>query len=97
MNALLMLAVLLAALLLAVVTLLLITRVARTHRGRPLTGAEGLVGELGEVVSPGGKVFVHGEYWNATVPPSLPRGARVRVVKVIGPRLEVEDARQGEG
>jgi membrane-bound serine protease (ClpP class) len=93
----LLLAVLLTALVLAMMTLLLFTRRARTHRRRPLTGAEGLVGEVGEVVSPGAKVFVHGEYWNARVPPSLPRGARIRVVKVIGEGLEVEEARRETG
>jgi membrane-bound serine protease (ClpP class) len=87
--------VLLAAMVLALVALVLATGLARVARGRarPLTGAEGMVGELGEVVRPGDKVFVHGEYWNARVPPSLPRGARIRVVKVIGEGLEVEDAR----
>jgi len=85
-----------AALLLASLTVLLMTRVARTRRMKPMTGAEGMVGEVGEVVAPlepEGKVFVHGEYWDATAPSALPRGAAVRVVKVCGERLLVEDAR----
>jgi membrane-bound serine protease (ClpP class) len=89
-------AVLPAALLLASVTLVLMTRVVRTRRMKPVTGVEGMVGEIGQAVAPldpEGKVFVHGEYWDAVAPSSLPRGAPVRVVKVSGERLEVEDAR----
>jgi membrane-bound serine protease (ClpP class) len=85
-----LLAVLLAAAALATAALLVSTREVRARRRLPLTGAEGMIGELGEVVHPESKVFVHGEYWNARIPPSLPRGARIRVVNVIGARLEVE-------
>jgi membrane-bound serine protease (ClpP class) len=89
-----------AAALLATVILFLSVRVARTRHMKPTTGAEGMVGELGEVVAPlqpEGKVFVHGEYWDAIAPSVLPRGARVRVVKVSGERLQVEDARPNAG
>jgi membrane-bound serine protease (ClpP class) len=85
-----------AAALLASLILFLGSRVARTRRMKPTTGAEGMQGEIGEVVAalePEGKVFVHGEYWDAIASTPLPRGARARVVKVIGERLHVEDAR----
>ena len=42
--------------------------VARAQRRRATTGAEGLVGEIARAetaLAPAGKVFVHGEYWNA--------------------------------
>jgi membrane-bound serine protease (ClpP class) len=82
------------ALLLAALVLLLTTGAVRTRRNSPLTGAEGMVGEIGEVVAPidgsEGTVFVHGEYWNAVGTSRLPVGARVRVVRVSGEHLEVE-------
>jgi len=84
-----------AAVFVAAVVIFLLTRVLRVHRTVPITGAEGLVGEVGEVVvalAPGGKVFVHGEYWDALSLTPLSAGARVRVVAVEGKRLRVEAA-----
>ena len=43
--------------------------VFKTHVSKPMTGTSGLVGEKGIVkvaLNPEGKVFVHGELWNAT-------------------------------
>lgn len=77
----------------ALVVMFLLRRVLRSHRQPPITGAEGLVGEVGDVsvaVEPVGKVFVHGEYWEAYAHTTIPSGAQVRVVKVDGKRLEVE-------
>src|SRR5262249_7497918 len=53
--------------------------VARARRGTVKTGAEGLVGEIGEVreaIAPGvpGKVFVHGEIWRAASGEPIERG-----------------------
>jgi membrane-bound serine protease (ClpP class) len=60
--------------------------VVRAQVRRPTTGAEGLVGELGTVlkeVSPaGGKVFVHGETWNALSDEVIEQGATVEVVRM---------------
>jgi membrane-bound serine protease (ClpP class) len=73
----------------------LLARVLRSHRRPPLTGAEGLVGEVGEVslaLDPVGKVFVHGEYWTARARNVLPAGTRVRVIRIDGKSLEVEPA-----
>jgi membrane-bound serine protease (ClpP class) len=83
------------ALAVAFVVMFLLTRVLRSHRKAPLTGAEGLVGEIGEAVTalvPVGKVFVHGEYWDATASGPVPAGSRVRIVRLEGKRLEVEPA-----
>jgi membrane-bound serine protease (ClpP class) len=77
----------------ALVVMFLLARVLRSHRKPPITGAEGLVGEVGDVsvaVEPVGKVFVHGEYWEAYAHTPIPAGGQVRVVKVDGKRLEVE-------
>jgi membrane-bound serine protease (ClpP class) len=59
----------------------------RAHRRKPSTGQPGLIGEIGEVKSPiepgnPGKVFVHGEFWNAESDETIPEGTRVEVVSV---------------
>ena len=43
-------------------------------------------------LQPDGKVFVHGELWNATAKSEIPAGARVRVSAVEGLRVLVEAA-----
>lgn len=83
------------ALAVAFVVIFLLARVLRSYRRQPLTGAKGLAGEFGEAavaLEPSGKVFVHGEYWEAISRAPIPKGARVRVVKVVGLLLEVEPA-----
>jgi membrane-bound serine protease (ClpP class) len=60
---------------------------------RAVTGAEGLVGEIGvarTALAREGKVFVHGELWDAWSGRPVPAGGRVRVVRMSGLRLEVE-------
>ncbi len=67
--------------------------VFRAQLARPATGAAGLVGEVGVVkkaLAPRGKVFVHGELWNAVASSPVAEGMRVRVVKVTGLLLDVE-------
>jgi membrane-bound serine protease (ClpP class) len=64
-------------------------------RMRPArTGREGMLGQTArvvEIVSPGtGKVFLHGEYWDADGPPGLAPGEEVRIAGVDGLRLRVE-------
>jgi membrane-bound serine protease (ClpP class) len=79
------------------ITVFLVTRVAQARRRRPLTGEEGLVGQIGELVAED-KVLVHGELWSADAAEGLHRGARVRIVAVHGSRLEVQpiqDERRG--
>jgi membrane-bound serine protease (ClpP class) len=61
----------------------------------PRTGLEGLVGETARVVEEftgpgGGRVLVHGEYWDADGPIGLARGEVVRVAGIEGMRLRVE-------
>jgi membrane-bound serine protease (ClpP class) len=67
--------------------------VFRAQVSKPKTGSAGLVGEVGVVrqtLAPEGKVFVHGELWNARAHAPIEEGVRVRVVKVTGLVLEVE-------
>jgi len=67
--------------------------VFKAQVSKPKTGAKGLVGEIGVVkedVMPEGKVFVHGELWNATSKNSISKGTKVRVIKVVNLVLDVE-------
>jgi len=73
--------------------LFLVSKALAAQRRKVVTGAEGLVGERGETrthVSPkGGKVFVHGELWNAVSEEAIPPGKGVEVVAVRGMTLVV--------
>ncbi|MGD8292606.1 MAG: nodulation protein NfeD [Desulfobacterales bacterium] len=69
--------------------------VFRAQVSKPVTGSTGLVGEIGVVkkaLAPDGKVFVHGELWNARAKTSIDKDAKVRIVQVINLVLEVEPA-----
>jgi membrane-bound serine protease (ClpP class) len=77
------------------IAIFLTTLVLRARRVRVTTGREGMIGEIGVArtqLGPEGKVFVHGELWNAVAPTSLPEGTRVRVSGVDGLHLRVEPA-----
>ncbi len=81
-------------------SLLISYLIVRTQRGKASLGAEGLIGEVGEVrqrisgEEQLGKVLVHGEYWNATADVAIEVQARVEVTKVDGLRLTVRPLRQ---
>lgn len=65
----------------------------RAQVSKPQTGAEGLLGMIGEVkqdLQPAGKIFVHGELWNAVSDQDLHVGEKVQVVAVENLRLKVE-------
>jgi membrane-bound serine protease (ClpP class) len=71
------------------------TLVFRAQLSKPSTGSYGLIGEVGVVkkaLRPEGKVFVHGELWNARSKEPLDEDEKVRVVKVVNLILEVESA-----
>src|SRR5438105_5592489 len=77
------------------IAIFLTTLVLRARRVRVSTGREGMIGEIGIArtqLGPAGKVFVHGELWNARARTSLPEGTRVRVSGVDGLQLIVEAA-----
>lgn len=66
------------------------------RRYRVTTGAEGMIGEHGEVIAPcepAGRVRIHGEIWNARCEPSADVGERVRIRAVDGLTLVVEPDR----
>jgi membrane-bound serine protease (ClpP class) len=82
----------------AVIVVFLMRLVLRSKLWKPSTGKEELIGEEGQVTEPvgaagiAGMVFVHGELWRAAAVDGgpIPKGARVRVRKVVGLTLEVE-------
>jgi len=74
------------------VFLVAIWLVVKSQRSRATTGREGLLNLAGEArtdIAEQGRVFVHGEYWNARSDSPIPKGARVRVVRVDGMLLTV--------
>jgi membrane-bound serine protease (ClpP class) len=64
----------------------------RAQRRKVATGWEGLVGEHGVALtdlSPSGRIFIHGEYWEADAAEPVEKGATVVVDRVEGMRLRV--------
>ena len=77
----------------AAITMFLVSMVIKARHNKVLTGAEGMIGELGvaqTALEPEGQVLVRGEIWNAIAPSSIPAGAQVRVKDVAGLKLQVE-------
>jgi len=71
---------------LSFIFIFLVVIAIRAHAQRASTGKEGLVGEVGVTqteLSPEGKVFVHGETWQAEATEDLPRGTKVKIVEVL--------------
>jgi len=78
---------------LGLITAFLMTIALRARRNKIVTGAQGLVGETGvaqTALSPQGKVFVHGELWDAVASSPLPVGQLVVVRKVDGLTVQVD-------
>lgn len=75
-----------------VVVTFLVSMVIRSHRAQVATGAEGLLHKYGVTrtqVGRRGKVFVHGEIWNASADEEIPAGSPVEIVSVDGLTLRV--------
>ncbi len=61
--------------------------------GRVRTGKAGMIGEKGVAVTdlrPGGRVFVHSEYWNAVSDEEVVSGAAIEVESVAEMTLKVK-------
>ena len=74
--------------------------VFKSQKKKPTLGMEGLLGEIGEVkvgLNPTGKIFVHGEYWNAEGDGEIALGEKVRVVGVEGMTLKVQRLSEHRG
>jgi membrane-bound serine protease (ClpP class) len=70
----------------SLIVLFLLTVVFRAHARRAMTGREGMVGEIGTArtdLSPAGRVFVHGELWQAEADGTVRAGEKVKVVEVL--------------
>ncbi len=78
---------------LGLITVFLMDIALRARRGKVVTGAQGLVGEIGTArtpLAPEGKVFIHGELWDAVASSNIDAGRAVVVRRINGLRLEVE-------
>jgi membrane-bound serine protease (ClpP class) len=79
----------------ALITMFLVSIVVQARRNKVLTGASGMIGEIGitrTALEPEGQVLVRGEYWDAVAEGSIGAGARVRVKALSGLKLVVEAA-----
>jgi membrane-bound serine protease (ClpP class) len=77
------------------ITVFLLSLVIRARLRPAATGEAALLHETGVAstdLTPGGTVFVRGEYWTAIATGPLPQGARVRVTAVEGILVKVEPA-----
>jgi len=80
---------------LGAITAFLMSIAVKARRNKVVTGAQGLVGETGVAqtdLAPQGKVFVHGELWDAISTQNLPAGTRVVVRNIDGLQLRVDTA-----
>jgi len=84
---------------LGVITVFLMTIALRARANKVVTGAEGLIGEIAvaqTALTPAGKVFVHGEIWDAVASADVSAGEKVVVQKVDGLELKVDPTHDAE-
>ena len=70
----------------SLIVLFLLTLVFKAHRRRSFSGREGMIGETGTArtdLSPAGRVFVHGELWQAEADGTVRAGEKVKVIEVL--------------
>jgi membrane-bound serine protease (ClpP class) len=75
------------------ITAFLMTIALKARRNKVVTGAQGLLGETGvahTALSPRGKIFVHGELWDAVASSALSPGQLVVVRRIDGLTLQVD-------
>ena len=80
---------------LSIITVFLMSIALKARANKIVTGAQGLVGEIGIAqtsLSPQGKVFIHGELWDAISSTNIPAGQTVVVRQVDGLRIQVDPA-----
>jgi len=78
---------------LGLITAFLMSIALQARRNKLVSGAQGIIGETGIVqaaLSPRGKIFVHGEIWDAVSFSDVPVGQTVVVRKIDGLLLQVE-------
>ena len=75
---------------LGLITVFLMSIALKARANKVVTGVQGLIGEIGltqSALSPQGKVFIHGELWDAISSANLPAGQPVVVRQVKGLQL----------
>jgi membrane-bound serine protease (ClpP class) len=80
---------------LGVITAFLMTIAVKARRNKLVSGAQGLIGEAGVAqtpLAPHGKIFVHGELWDAVSSSEIPVGQTVIVRRIDGLLLQVDPA-----
>ena len=78
---------------LGLITAFLMSIAVRARRNKIVTGKQGLIGEIGiaqTMLAPSGKVFVHGELWDAVSTIPIPAGEKIVVRQVDGLTLRVD-------
>jgi membrane-bound serine protease (ClpP class) len=83
------------ALAFAAIAVFLVSLVVRARAQKVITGIAGMENTIGVALtdlSPRGKVFVHGEYWDAVSARAVSPGTSVRVIGMQGLTLQVEPA-----
>jgi membrane-bound serine protease (ClpP class) len=78
---------------LGLITAFLMSIAVRARRNKIVTGKQGLIGEIGiaqTMLGPSGKVFVHGELWDAVSTIPVPAGEQIIVRQVDGLTLRVD-------
>jgi membrane-bound serine protease (ClpP class) len=84
---------------LGIITVFLMSIALKARANKVVTGVQGLIGEIGltqSALSPQGKVFIHGELWDAISSANLPPGQPVIVRQVRGFQLSVDPAPSAE-
>lgn len=81
-----------------VLMVLILTRLAiKAHLFKVSTGQEGLIGEIGKTITnvfKEGKVFVHGEYWDAFSDEEIPKETAIKVIKMDGMKLKIQKIKE---
>ncbi len=83
---------------LGAITAFLMSIALKARRNKLASGAEAMLGQIAiaeTALAPSGKVFVHGETWNARSTSPVAPGQKVRVTRVDGLWLEVEPVSVG--
>jgi membrane-bound serine protease (ClpP class) len=80
---------------LAAIAVMLARLAYAAQRRVAVTGNDGMAGEVGQALTAiepgqGGQVATHGEIWQASASEAVPKGSRVRVIRVDGLRLIVK-------
>ena len=78
---------------LSIITVFLMSIALKARANKIVTGAQVLVGEIGIAqtpLSPQGKVFIHGEVWDAVSSTNIPAGQTVVVRQVEGLKIQVD-------